>query len=117
MKIHPLITTTEALAELCERLARSEFVAVDTEFMRENTYYPLLCLVQVGNEEEAAAIDPLAPGSDLSPLLELMTNNEVVRKLFHAGEQDVEIVYNPTGKTPHPIFDTQVAMMAISQSE
>lgn len=117
MKIHPLITTTEALAELCERLARSEFVAVDTEFMRENTYYPLLCLVQVGNEEEAAAIDPLAPGIDLSPLLELLTNNEDVLKIFHAGGQDVEIVYNLTGKTPHPIFDTQVAMMAISQSE
>jgi len=117
MKIHPLITTTEDLAGLCERLARSEFVAVDTEFMRENTYYPLLCLVQVGNEEEAAAIDPLADGIDLAPLLELLTNNEDVLKVFHAGGQDVEIVYNLTGKTPHPIFDTQVAMMAISQSE
>jgi ribonuclease D len=117
MKIHPLITTTEKLADLCERLAKSEFVAVDTEFMRENTYYPLLCLVQVGNEEEAAAIDPLAAGIDLSPLLELLTDNEDVLKVFHAGGQDVEIVYNLTGKTPHPIFDTQVAMMAISQSE
>jgi ribonuclease D len=117
MKIHPLITKTEELADLCERLAKSEFVAVDTEFMRENTYYPLLCLVQVGNEEEAAAIDPLADGIDLAPLLELLTNNEAVLKVFHAGGQDVEIVYNLTGKTPHPIFDTQVAMMAISQSE
>ncbi|MBB5733581.1 ribonuclease D [Altererythrobacter atlanticus] len=85
--------------------------------MRENTYYPLLCLVQVGNEEEAAAIDPLAEGIDLSPLLELLTENEDVLKIFHAGGQDVEIIYNLTGKTPHPIFDTQVAMMAISQSE
>jgi len=117
MKIHPLITTTEELADLCARLARSEFIAVDTEFMRENTYYPLLCLVQVGNEEEAAAIDPLAEGIDLAPLLELLTENEDVLKVFHAGGQDVEIVYNLTGKTPHPIFDTQVAMMAISQSE
>ena len=117
MKIHPLITTTEHLAELCKRLAKSEFVAVDTEFMRENTYYPLLCLVQVGNEEEAAAIDPLAEGIDLAPLLELLTENDEVLKVFHAGGQDVEIVYNLTGKTPHPIFDTQVAMMAISQSE
>ncbi len=117
MKIHPLITTTEALAELCERLAQSEFVAVDTEFMRENTYYPLLCLVQLGNEEEAAAIDPLADGIDLSPMLELFCNNEDVLKVFHAGGQDVEIIYNLTGKTPHPIFDTQIAMMAISQSE
>jgi len=117
MKIHPLITDTQSLADLCTRLAKSEFVAVDTEFMRENTYYPLLCLVQVGNEEEAAAIDPLAPGIDLAPLLELLTNNEDVLKVFHAGGQDVEIVYNLTGKTPHPIFDTQVAMMAVSQSE
>jgi ribonuclease D len=117
MKIHPLITTTEELANLCERLAKSEFVAVDTEFMRENTYYPLLCLVQLGNEEEAAAIDPLAGGIDLTPMLELFCNNEDVLKVFHAGGQDVEIIYNLTGKTPHPIFDTQIAMMAISQSE
>jgi len=117
MQIHPLITDTESLAALCQRLAKSEFVAVDTEFMRENTYYPLLCLVQVGNEEEAAAIDPLAEGIDLTPLLELLTENEDVLKVFHAGGQDVEIIYNLTGKTPHPIFDTQVAMMAISQSE
>ena len=117
MKIHPLITTTEELAYLCERLAKSEFVAVDTEFMRENTFYPLLCLVQLGNEEEAAAVDPLADGIDLTPMLELFCNNEDVLKVFHAGGQDVEIVYNLTGKTPHPIFDTQVAMMAISQSE
>ena len=117
MKIHPLITSTEALADLCERLAKADFVCVDTEFMRENTYYPLLCLVQIGNEEEAAAIDPLAPGIDLTPLLDLMCGNEDVLKVFHAGGQDVEIIYNLTGKTPHPIFDTQIAMMAISQSE
>jgi ribonuclease D len=117
MKIHPLITETDELAELCNRLAEGEFVCVDTEFMRENTYYPLLCLVQVGNAKEAAAIDPLAEGLDLSPLLELLTDNDEVLKVFHAGGQDVEIVYNLTGKTPQPIFDTQVAMMAISQSE
>ncbi|WP_338466556.1 ribonuclease D [Novosphingobium sp. ZN18A2] len=117
MKIHPLITTTEALAELCERLAKAEFVTVDTEFMRENTYWPELCLVQIADTNEAAAIDPLAPGMDLSPLLDLLVDNEDVLKIFHAGGQDVEIVYNLTGKTPHPIFDTQIAMMAISQSE
>ncbi|MBC7159098.1 MAG: ribonuclease D [Porphyrobacter sp.] len=117
MQIHPLITQSEPLAALCQRLALSEFVAVDTEFMRENTYYPLLCLVQVGNDQEAAAIDPLAPGLDLTPLLDLLTANEDVLKVFHAGGQDVEIIYNLTGKTPHPIFDTQIAMMAISQSE
>ena len=117
MKIHPLITKTEELAELCERLAQADFVCVDTEFMRENTFYPLLCLVQIGNEEEAAAIDPLADGIDLTPMLELFCNNEDVLKVFHAGGQDVEIIYNLTGRTPHPIFDTQIAMMAVSQSE
>jgi len=117
MKIHELITTTDKLAELCERLSKSEFVAVDTEFMRENTYWPELCLVQIANTEEAAAIDPLADGLDLAPLLDLMCNNEDVLKVFHAGGQDVEIIVNLTGKTPHPIFDTQIAMMAISQSE
>jgi ribonuclease D len=117
MKIHPLITTTEKLAELCERLAKSEFVAVDTEFMRENTYWPELCLVQIANTEEAAAIDPMADGIDLAPLLDLMCDNEDVLKVFHAGGQDVEIIVNLTQRTPHPIFDTQIAMMAISQSE
>ena len=117
MKIHPLITTTEALADLCSRLAEADFITVDTEFMRENTYWPELCLVQIADTEEAAAIDPLASGLDLSPLWDLLTNNEEVLKVFHAGGQDVEIVFNFTGRTPHPIFDTQIAMMAISQSE
>lgn len=117
MKIHPLITKTEELAALCERLAKSDFVAVDTEFMRENTYWPELCLVQIANTEEAAAIDPLAQGLDMTPLLDLLTANEEVLKVFHAGGQDVEIIFNLTGRTPHPIFDTQIAMMAISQSE
>ncbi len=85
--------------------------------MRENTYWPELCLVQIANDKEAAAIDPMAPGIDLTPLLDLMCDNEDVLKVFHAGGQDVEIIYNLTGKTPHPIFDTQIAMMAISQSE
>ena len=117
MKIHPLITTTEDLADLCDRLAQHDFVAVDTEFMRENTYYPLLCLVQLGNEEEAAAVDPLADGIDLTPMLDLLCKNDEVLKVFHAGGQDVEIFYNLTGTTPQPIFDTQIAMMAVSQSE
>ena len=117
MKIHDLITDTETLRQLCERLAKSDFVCVDTEFMRENTYWPELCLIQIGNTHEAAAIDPLADGIDLTCLWQLMCDNEDVLKVFHAGGQDVEIVYNFTGKTPHPIFDTQIAMMAISQSE
>ena len=117
MKIHPLINTSEALADICARLSTAEFVAVDTEFMRENTFWPELCLVQIADDKEAAAIDPMVPGIDLTPLLELLTNNEDVLKVFHAGGQDVEIIYNLTGRTPHPIFDTQIAMMAISQSE
>jgi ribonuclease D len=117
MKIHPLITTSAALAELCERLAKADFVCVDTEFMRENTFWPELCLIQIADSEEAAAIDPLAPGIDMTPLMDLLTDNEDVLKIFHAGGQDVEIIYNITKRTPHPIFDTQIATMAVSQSE
>lgn len=117
MHIHPLIEDSATLANLCTRLAGSPFITVDTEFMRENTFYPQLCLIQVANEEEAAAIDPLAPGIDLSPLLDLMVDNEDVLKVFHAGGQDLEIVYNLTGKTPHPLFDTQIAAMALGQGE
>jgi ribonuclease D len=117
MQIHPLITDSAQLAALCARLAKSEFVAVDTEFMRENTYYPELCLVQLADENEAAAIDPMAPGLDMTPMLELICNNEDVLKVFHAGGQDIEIFYNLTGKTPHPMFDTQIAAMALGQGE
>ena len=117
MKIHDLITTTAALDDLMARFATADFVTVDTEFMRENTYWPELCLVQIADDKEAAAIDPLADGIDLASLLELLCDNEDVLKIFHAGGQDVEIIYNLTGKTPQPIFDTQIAMMAISQSE
>lgn len=117
MNIHPLIDDSDTLSEFCDRLAKSDFVAVDTEFMRENTYWPDLCLVQIGNGDEAAAIDPKANGVDLSPLLDLLVDNEDVLKVFHAGGQDVEIVYNLTGKTPHPIFDTQIAAMALGLGE
>ncbi len=117
MQILPLITDSATLADLCARLARSRFVAVDTEFMRENTYWPDLCLIQIADENEAAAIDPKADGLDLKPLLDLLVDNEAVLKVFHAGGQDVEIVYNLTGRTPHPIFDTQIAAMALGQGE
>ena len=117
MKIHPLITTTAALNDLCARLAKADFITVDTEFMRENTFWPELCLVQIADSNEAAAIDPVAPGIDLAPLLHLLVDNEDVLKVFHAAGQDVEIIYNLTRKTPYPIFDTQIASMAISQSE
>jgi len=117
MHIHPLITDSAELAELCVRLARSPFVAIDTEFMRENSYWPELCLIQIADSEEAAAIDPKAKGMDLKPLLDLMVENQEVLKIFHAGGQDLEIVHNLTGKTPYPLFDTQVAAMALGMGE
>ncbi|AIT05595.1 MULTISPECIES: ribonuclease D [Sphingomonas] len=117
MHIHPLITDSASLANLCARLANADFVTVDTEFMRESTYYPELCLIQIADVNEAAAIDPMAPGLDMTPLLELLTENQDVLKVVHAGGQDIEIIYNLTGKTPHPLFDTQVAAMALGQGE
>lgn len=117
MKIHPLITDSAQLAELCGRMAKAPFVVVDTEFMRENTYYPDLCLIQISDGQEAAAIDPKAKGLDMQPLLDLLTDNEDVIKVFHAGGQDIEIFYNLTGRTPHPMFDTQIAAMALGQGE
>jgi ribonuclease D len=117
MHIHDLIEDSASLANLCARLATKPYVVVDTEFMRENSYWPELCLLQIADDEEAAAIDTMADGIDLKPLLDLLTENEDVLKVFHAGGQDIEIVYNLTGKTPHPLFDTQVAAMALGQGE
>jgi ribonuclease D len=116
MKIHPLITRSEDLVPLVERLSKQPFVAVDTEFMRENTYWPDLCLIQIASSDEAAAIDPKAD-IDLTPLLDLMVKNTEVLKVFHAGGQDLEIIYNLTGKTPVPLFDTQIAAMALGHGE
>ena len=117
MHIHPLISDSATLANLCARMADADYVCVDTEFMRESTYYPELCLIQIADDKEAAAIDPMAPGIDLKPLLDLLVENHDVLKVVHAGGQDIEIVYNLTGKTPHPLFDTQVAAMALGQGE
>ncbi len=117
MKIHPLISSTDDLAALVSRMNAHDFVAVDTEFMRENTYWPDLCLVQVATNDEAAAIDPKAEGLDLSPLLELLVENHDVLKVFHAGGQDLEIIHNLTRKVPNPLFDTQVAAMALGYGE
>jgi len=117
MHIHSLLTDNQDIADICARFADSDFVAVDTEFMRENTYWPILCLIQISDGKEAAAIDPLAEGVNLDPLLDLLVENEDVLKVFHAGGQDVEIIHNMTGKTPHPIFDTQIAAMALGPSE
>lgn len=105
-----LITDNAALAQFCAEQQGAAFVAVDTEFIRERTYWPILCLVQVAGPRRAVAIDALAPGLDLTPLLALMAEPSVL-KVFHAARQDVEIFYNLSGRLPEPLFDTQVAAM------
>ncbi|GEO36035.1 ribonuclease D [Skermanella aerolata] len=105
-----LISTTADLEAFCERLKAAEYITVDTEFMREKTFWPKLCLVQIAGPEEAAAVDPLADGIDLAPLFRLMADPGVL-KVFHAARQDVEIFYNLTGDVPKPLFDTQIAAM------
>jgi ribonuclease D len=105
-----LITDTGQLAELCQALSRDEFVTVDTEFMREQTYWPILCLIQIAGRERTGLIDPMAKGIDLKPFFDLM-NNPKVLKVFHAARQDVEIMVHLAGIVPHPIFDTQIAAM------
>lgn len=102
------IVSTDALASFCERAAQFEFVTVDTEFLRETTYWPRLCLIQVATDEEAVLIDPLAPDIQLSPFFALLANPNVT-KVFHAARQDIEIFVKLTGAVPHNIFDTQVA--------
>lgn len=104
------IRATDDLAAICKALAKADFVAVDTEFMREATYWPKLCLVQIAGPEEQGIVDPLSPGIDLAPFFELMANPKVV-KVFHAARQDVEIIHNMAGIIPLPIFDTQIAAM------
>jgi ribonuclease D len=105
-----MISDTATLAAFCERLSTAPYVTVDTEFMRDKTYWPQLCLVQVAGAEEAAAIDALAPGIDLNPLFALMANQSVL-KVFHAARQDIEIFFQLSGSIPKPLFDTQVAAM------
>jgi ribonuclease D len=108
-EIEPIITT-EALAAFCTRMASEDFVTVDTEFLRETTYYPKLCLIQVAGKDEAVLIDPLADGLDLAPFFALMADVKVL-KIFHAAKQDFEILYILNGALPHPVIDTQIAAM------
>ena len=110
------ITTSEELAAVCERMAKHRYVTVDTEFLRETTYYPLLCVAQMATADEAVVVDALAPGIDLAPMFDILTNENVV-KVFHAARQDIEIVWNMAGKIPHPIFDTQVAAMVLGYGD
>jgi len=111
-----LITTTSELAAACARLAEHPVITVDTEFLRETTYYPLLCVVQMASPQEAVVIDTLAKGIDLRPFLELM-GNEKVLKVFHAARQDIEIVWHQAGIVPQPIFDAPVAAMVLRKGD
>lgn len=104
------LTDTKSLAELCERLAKHPFVTVDTEFLRESTYWPILCLIQVASDEEAVLIDPQAEGMDLAPFFKLMEDETVV-KIFHSARQDLEIILKLGDIIPKPLFDTQIAAM------
>ena len=110
------ITTTNSLAEVCGRLQRHPFVTVDTEFLRESTYYPQLCVAQLASTEEAFVVDALAPGIDLAPFFALMADPAVV-KVFHAARQDIEICWHAAGVIPAPLVDTQVAAMVLGYGD
>jgi ribonuclease D len=111
-----VIADSASLAEFCARLAGADFITVDTEFMRERTYWPQLCLIQVAGPDIASTVDPLAPGMDLKPLLDLLYDPRLL-KVFHAARQDLEIFFHMTGAVPHPLFDTQVAAMVCGYGE
>lgn len=105
-----IITATKDLKEICKKLGQADFVTVDTEFMRDSTYWPKLCLIQMAGPDDDVIVDPLADGIDLAPFLQLMGNKKV-KKVFHAARQDIEIFYHLDGVIPAPLFDTQVAAM------
>jgi ribonuclease D len=105
-----MIETTAELAAACKELAKSDFITIDTEFLRETTFWPELCLIQMASPTIEVIVDPLAKGIDLAPFFELMADTKVL-KVFHAARQDIEIIFNRGGLIPHPIFDTQVAAM------
>jgi ribonuclease D len=111
-----VINTTQDLASFVATLASEQFITVDTEFIRERTYYPQLCLLQIASSKEAVAVDPLAEGMDLSPLYPVLVRSDLV-KVFHAAGQDVEIFYKLTGAVPSPLYDTQIAGMVCGFGE
>jgi ribonuclease D len=110
------ITTTNKLADACARMAQHPFVTVDTEFLRESTYYPQLCVAQMASTDEAHVVDALAEGMDLTPFFALMANENVI-KVFHAARQDIEICWHEAGLIPRPIIDTQVAAMVLGYGD
>jgi ribonuclease D len=110
------ITTTDPLRRACSRLAEHPYVTIDTEFLRESTYFPILCVMQMASPEEALVVDALAQDIELDPFFELMANERVL-KVFHAGRQDIEIVWHRAGLIPHPVFDTQIAAMVLGYGD
>ncbi len=111
-----LITDTDKLVQACKRLVAAEFITVDTEFMRESTFWPQLCLIQIASADDEIIIDALAPEINLTPFFDLM-GNEAVIKVFHAARQDIEIIHHLAGVVPHPVFDTQLASMVCGFGE
>ncbi|MCQ2965761.1 MAG: ribonuclease D [Alphaproteobacteria bacterium] len=111
-----IIDNTDDLSQLCERLSKQDYVTIDTEFIRERTFWPQVCLIQIASIDEIACIDPLAEQIDLTPLFNLM-KNEKIMKVFHAAHQDIEIIYHLSHQVPHPIFDTQIAAMVCGFGE
>src|ERR1041385_7827980 len=110
------ITTTKDLAAVCSRMSKHSFITVDTEYLRETTYFPILCVAQMASTDEAVVIDALADGIDLAPFFKLMANEKVL-KVFHAARQDIEIVWHRAKMIPHPVFDTQVAAMVLGYGD
>src|SRR5262245_7717148 len=110
------ITTTKELAAACSKLAKHPFITVATEFLRETTYFPILCVAQLASEDDAFVVDALAEGLDLAPFFKLMANEKVL-KVFHAARQDIEIVWHRAKLIPHPLFDTQVAAMVLGYGD
>jgi ribonuclease D len=110
------ITTTKELSAACTRLGKHPFITVDTEFLRETTYFPILCVAQIASADEAIVVDALAEGIDLAPFFKLMANTKVL-KVFHAARQDIEIIWHRAQLVPTPVFDTQVAAMVLGYGD
>ncbi len=111
-----IIVTNTALQEFCDKISDVDYITIDTEFLREKTYWSKLCLIQIASDEDEAIIDPLARDIDLAPLIDILFDENII-KVFHAARQDLEIFFNITGKIPTPIFDTQVAAMVAGFGE
>ena len=111
-----LIKTNEELVEVCESISKEKFITIDTEFIREKTYWSKLCLIQICTHDKEIIIDPLENDIDLKPFIKIL-NKKSILKVLHSGRQDIEIFYKMSGKIPQPIFDTQIAAMVCGFGE